>query len=160
MQAAKDKVVSINYTLTDEQGQTLDSSEGRGPLCYLHGAGNIIPGLESAIEGKSAGDAFRITVAPEDGYGQHDPELVQPVPRDRFPPGARIEAGLQFQAQTEAGPRTITVVDVQADSVTIDANHPLAGKPLTFEIEVVEVRDAQAEELRHGHAHGAGGHHH
>ncbi len=160
MQATKDKVVRIDYTLTDDDGNTLDTSQGREPLAYLHGAGNIIPGLENALEGRAAGDSFNVTVPAADAYGERDPELVQPVPRDRFPEGAAIEAGAQFQAQTAAGPRTITVVEVNDNEVVIDANHPLAGKPLNFAVQVVEVRDAAAEELQHGHVHGPGGHHH
>lgn len=160
MHATKDKVVSINYTLTDEQGNTLDSSQGREPFAYLHGASNIVPGLENALEGKSAGERLSVTVEPEAAYGEHDPGLVQPVPRDRFPPGADVQSGAQFQAHTEAGPRSIRVVDVQGDTVTIDANHPLAGKSLNFDVEVVDVRDARPEELQHGHAHGEGGHAH
>ncbi len=160
MQATKDKVVSIDYTLTDEDGNIIDSSEGQAPLAYLHGAGNIIPGLESALEGRTVGDAFDVVVPAADAYGERDPELVQPVPRDRFPEDAQIEAGSQFQAETAAGPRTITVVEVKDDEVVVDANHPLAGKPLNFKVQVVEVRDAQAEELQHGHVHGPGGHHH
>jgi len=160
MQATKDKVVSIDYTLTDDDGNMIDTSQGRGPLAYLHGAGNIIPGLETAIEGKSPGDSFTVTVAAADAYGERDPELVQPVPRDRFPGDADIEVGSQFQAHTPEGTRTITVVDVRDDEVVIDANHPLAGKPLTFNIQVVNVRDADPAELQHGHPHGPGGHHH
>lgn len=153
MQATKDRVVSINYTLRDDEGNTLDSSEGRGPFSYLHGANNIVPGLENALEGKSAGERISVSIAPQDAYGEHDPSLVQAVPRDRFPPGMEIKAGSQFQAQTEAGPRSIKVVDVQGDSVTVDANHPLAGMSLNFEVEIVDVREAAPEELRHGHAH-------
>ena len=160
MQAMKDKVVSIDYTLTDGDGNTLDTSEGRGPLAYLHGAGNIIPGLETALEGKTSGDAFKVTVPAADAYGERDPDLVQPVPRDRFPDGADIEVGSQFQAQTAAGARTITVVEVKDGEVVIDANHPLAGQSLTFAVEVVEVRDAEPAELQHGHPHGPGGHEH
>ena len=153
MQVANEKVVSIDYTLTDEQGNVLDSSRGRGPLSYLHGSGHIIPGLESALEGKAAGEALKVTVAPADAYGEHDPEMVQPVPRDRFPQGAELEVGTQFQAQTPAGPRVVTVVEVQDDAVTVDANHPLAGKTLNFDVQVVSVREASEEELQHGHAH-------
>ena len=160
MQAAREKVVSIEYTLTDDDGDVLDSSRGRGPLSYLHGAGNIVPGLERAIEGKRTGETLSVVVPPADGYGDHDPELVQPVPRDRFPAGVEVEVGDEFEARTPAGPRLVSVIDVDEENVTIDANHPLAGRALHFEVEVVDVRDATAEELRHGHAHGPGGHHH
>jgi len=160
MQATKEKVVSIDYTLTDEQGSVIDTSSGRGPLAYLHGAGNIIPGLENALEGKSAGDTLTVTVPPDQAYGEHDPELVQAVPRDRFPAGSDVRVGTQFQAQTPVGQRIVTVVGVNNDEVTVDANHPLAGKPLTFDVTVVEVREATADELSHGHVHGPGGHAH
>jgi FKBP-type peptidyl-prolyl cis-trans isomerase SlyD len=134
MQATKEKVVSINYTLTDDQGKVLDTSSGRGPLSYLHGAGNIIPGLENALEGKSVGDSLNVTVPPGEGYGERDPDLVQNVPRDRFPADANIEVGDQFQAQTPSGRQVVTVVDVQDDAVTVDANHPLAGQALHFDV--------------------------
>lgn len=160
MEATKEKVVSIDYTLTDDKGNVLDSSSGRGPLAYLHGAGNIIPGLESALEGKSPGDSLSVKVSPAEGYGEHDAALVQDVPRSQFPPNVELERGTQFQAQTPQGPRIVTVVNVEDDSVTVDANHPLAGMELNFDVSVVEVRDAQAEELQHGHVHGPGGHAH
>lgn len=160
MQATAERVVSIDYTLTDDQGNVLDTSIGRSPLSYLHGAGNIIPGLERALEGKEAGASLEVTVAPEDGYGHHDPSLVQSVPRTQFPPGVVPSEGQQFQAQTGGGVRVVTVVDVNDDEVTVDANHPLAGQSLNFAVTVVEVREATAEELRHGHVHGPGGHAH
>ena len=160
MQATKEKVVSIDYTLTDDRGNVLDSSRGRGPLSYLHGAGNIIPGLENALEGKSPGDTLSVSVPPAEGYGERDAALVQSVPRSQFPAGAQVQPGAQFQAQTPAGPRVITVVDADDNAVTVDANHPLAGVSLNFEVEIVEVRDAAEEEIRHGHVHGPGGHEH
>jgi FKBP-type peptidyl-prolyl cis-trans isomerase SlyD len=160
MQATKERVVSIDYTLTDDQGNVLDTSRGRGPLSYLHGAGNIIPGLESALEGKSPGDTLSVSVPPADGYGERDAALIQSVPRSQFPAGAQVQPGAQFQAQTPVGPRVITVVDADPNSVTVDANHPLAGVSLNFEVEVVEVRDAAEEEIRHGHVHGPDGHEH
>jgi len=160
MQVAKDKVVSIDYTLTGTGGNVIDSSSGGEPLTYLHGAGNIIPGLERALEGKSAGEQVKTTVGPDDGYGQKNPGLVQPVPRAQFPGVKDISIGMQFQAQTNHGPRVVTVVGVNDDTVTVDANHPLAGETLNFDVKVVEVRDATQQELDHGHAHGPGGHHH
>ena len=160
MNVAKDKVVSIDYTLTGPNGEVLDSSRGREPLPYLHGAGNIIPGLESALEGKAAGDQLVVDVPAEQAYGARDEKLVQPVPRDRFQGVADIKPGMQFQAQTPQGPRVVTVVGVDDTNVHIDANHPLAGVPLKFDVKVVGVRDASAEELTHGHVHGPGGHHH
>ncbi len=160
MEVSKDKVVSIDYTLTGAQGNVLDTSQGRGPLAYLHGASNIIPGLESALEGKSLGDQLNVTIAPEQAYGQHDPRMVQVVPRTAFQGAPTITAGMQFQGNTQSGPRVITVTKVEGDNITIDANHPLAGQTLTFDVKVVEIRDATAEELSHGHVHGAGGHQH
>lgn len=160
MEIAKEKVVSIDYTLKDEEGNVLDTSQGKGPLAYLHGAGNIIPGLENALEGKSAGESLNVKLSPADAYGEHVPELVQDVPRENFPPDAEIKAGMQFQAQTPEGPRLITVVETKDNEITIDANHPLSGKSLNFDVNVIEVRDATAEEVEHGHAHGQGGHHH
>jgi len=160
MQIAKNTVATIDYTLTDPQGQVIDSSKGREPLAYLHGASNIIPGLESALEGKSAGDTVIVSVPPEQGYGMRDPNLVQPVPRTNFQGAPDIKPGMQFQAHTAEGARIVTVVKVDEQNVTVDANHPLAGMDLKFDVSVVGVREASPEELKHGHAHGAGGHHH
>ena len=160
MTITKDKVVSIDYTLTGEGGAVLDTSRGRGPLAYLHGAGNIIPGLEGALEGRSQGDQLTVSIPPESGYGPKDPKLVQRVPRTAFAAVTDIRPGMQFQAQTPQGTRVITVVDVADDNVTVDANHPLAGATLNFDVTIVGVRDATAEELSHGHVHGPGGHAH
>ncbi|MEX0715049.1 MAG: peptidylprolyl isomerase [Planctomycetaceae bacterium] len=160
MQAAADKVVLIDYTLTDDAGNVLDRSDEGEPLAYLHGAENIIPGLEQALEGKSAGDALQVSLAAGDAYGDHDPQLVQAVPRAQFPRDMEPEVGDQLQAETPDGPRIVTVVKVETEAVTIDANHPLAGVPLNFDVKVVEVRDATREELDHGHVHGPGGHEH
>lgn len=160
MQVAKDKVVAIDYTLTDDEGTVLDTSQGREPLVYLHGAGNIIPGLEKALEGKQAGDQMDVHVAAADAYGERNPELSQDVPKDMFQGVDNIEAGMRFQAQTSAGVQVVTVTKVEDDTVTVDGNHPLAGKPLNFDVKVVDVRDASSEELEHGHVHGAGGHEH
>lgn len=160
MQIAKDKVASIEYTLTDNDGQVLDSSVGSEPLAYLHGAGNIIPGLEKALEGKTVGDAFKVSIAPAEGYGEKDESLMQVVPKRMFAGVDEIEAGMQFHAQTDHGMQVITVAKVDGDNITVDANHPLAGQTLNFDVKVMEVREATAEELDHGHVHGAGGHHH
>ena len=160
MSIARDKIVSIDYTLTGTQGQVLDSSQGRSPLEYLHGAGNIIPGLEQALEGKNAGEQLNVTIQPEQAYGTRDERLVQQVPRAAFEGAPNLQPGMQFQANTNMGPRLLTIVDVNPDEVTVDANHPLAGQTLNFDVKVVEVRDATADELSHGHAHGAGGHQH
>jgi FKBP-type peptidyl-prolyl cis-trans isomerase SlyD len=159
MQIANQSVVTIDYTLTDPHGEVLDSSKDEEPLTYIHGSGSIIPGLENALHGKSAGDALQVTIPPADGYGDRDEELVQAVPRDRFP-GGDIEVGMRFSAEGDDGTRVVTVVAMDDASVTIDANHPLAGMTLAFEVKVLEVRDATADELEHGHVHGKGGHHH
>lgn len=161
MQISQDKVVSIHYTLTGADGETLDSSRGRGePLAYLHGHGNIIPGLENALTGKSAGDTLNVQVAPAEGYGERYEQLVQQVPRSAFEGVDTLEPGMQFQAETGMGVRLFTITEVQGDQVTIDGNHPLAGQTLNFDVEVTEVRDASPEELEHGHVHGPGGHEH
>ena len=160
MQIAQDAVVSIHYTLTNDKNETLDSSSGGEPLVYLHGNGNLIAGLENALNGHEAGAKLSVKIAPADGYGEYDKNLLQKVPRRSFKGIANIKAGMQFQMQTNAGPRTVTVTQVQGDMVTVDGNHPLAGQNLNFEVEVTEVREATEEELAHGHVHGPGGHHH
>ncbi|HEX4869402.1 MAG TPA: peptidylprolyl isomerase [Moraxellaceae bacterium] len=160
MQIANDVVASIEYTLTDDKGNVIDSSVGGEPLAYLHGAGNIIPGLESALEGKKVGDSFKVSVAPAEGYGEKDEGLLQVVPRSMFRGVDQVEVGMQFHAQTDYGMQVITVAKVEGDNVTVDGNHPLAGQNLNFDVKVVEVRAATAEELEHGHVHGPGGHHH
>ena len=160
MQIAERTVASFHYTLTDEAGRVIDSSSGHGPLTYLHGAGNIVPGLEQAMEGRAAGDRFDVVVSPDQGYGVRDPGLVQVVPRAAFQGVDVIEPGMQFQAHNGQGAMVVTVAAVDAEAVTVDGNHPLAGVPLHFSIEIAQVRAATAEELAHGHVHGAGGHHH
>lgn len=160
MQITAKKVVTIDYTLTDEQGQVIDSSQGSDPLVYLHGFSNIIPGLESALEGRKSGDALNVKVSPGEAYGERDDAMIQSVPRDLFEDAGELEVGMRFQSVSEEGVRLVTVVDVTDDTVTVDANHPLAGVTLTFDVTVVGVRDASAEELEHGHVHGPEGHHH
>jgi len=161
MQIAADTVVLIHYTLKNDAGEVLDSSSGADPLAYLHGQGNIIPGLEKALEGRQRGDTLSVRIAPEDGYGVRDEALVQKVPRRAFGGVADVKPGMQFHAQSQGGQmRVVTVTHVQGDMVTVDGNHPLAGEPLNFEVEVTEVRVATTEELQHGHVHGPGGHHH
>lgn len=160
MQIANDVVVSIEYTLTDDQGTVIDSSVGGEPLTYLHGAGNIIPGLEGALEGKKVGDSFKVSVSPAEGYGEKDEGLLQVVPRGMFQGVDQVEVGMQFHAQTDHGMQVITVAGVEGDNVTVDGNHPLAGQNLNFDVKVVDIRAATGEELEHGHVHGAGGHHH
>ena len=153
MNIATDHVVSIDYTLTDVNGQVLDTSEGTGPLSYLHGKDNIISGLEKALEGETEGDAFKVTVPAAEAYGVRDEHLVINVPLDRFQGAGNVEAGMQFEAETPDGSRLVTVTKVAAGMATVDANHPLAGQDLNFDVKVVAVRAASAEELEHGHPH-------
>jgi len=160
MKISKQKVVSFDYILTDNDGGVIDSSEGHEPLAYIHGSGFLIPGLENELEGKQAGDAFKVTVEPADAYGVRDASLVKDVERDMFGEVENLVAGMQFQAETEDGMEVVTVTAVAEDTVTVDGNHPLADVTLNFDVKVVDVRDATAEELDHGHVHGAGGHHH
>lgn len=160
MQIAQNSVVAFHYTLTNDSGEVLDSSEGREPLTYLHGAGNIIPGLEKELEGHQSGDKLQVNVNPEEGYGEKQDALVQEVPRDAFQGVESVEPGMQFQAQTQGGPLMVTVTKVEGDTVVVDGNHPLAGQKLNFDVEIAEVREATNEEVEHGHVHGEGGHEH
>lgn len=149
----KDAVVSIHYTLKNDEGQVVDSSEGRDPLSYLHGANNLIPGLEQELEGKSAGQTFSASIPPEKAYGDPNPELVQTINKEMFQGVDKIEPGMAFTAQGPQGQQQVTVKEVDGDDVTIDANHPMAGQTLHFDVEVVDVRDATDEEKEHGHVH-------
>jgi FKBP-type peptidyl-prolyl cis-trans isomerase SlyD len=158
MQIADLTVVTIDYTLTDEDGEEIDTSRGGDPLTYLHGAGNIIPGLERALAGHSSGDELSVTIPPEDAYGLADEDLVQQLPRGNFPPGD-ITVGSQFRADGPGGPQVVTVVAIDDATVTIDANHPLAGMALTFAVTIRDVRASTPEERTHGHVHGRGGAH-
>src|SRR5262245_4391101 len=158
MQVAARKVVSIEYTLKDDAGKVIDSSVGQEPLTYLHGANNIVPGLERALEGKSVGDSVDVTVTPEDGYGMRDEKAIRNVPLRKLP-NQRPTPGMRLRVDTDAGPRIVTVTAVRGDYATVDANHPLAGQTLHFSVKVTDLRDPSEEELAHGHAHGPGGHH-
>jgi FKBP-type peptidyl-prolyl cis-trans isomerase SlyD len=160
MQIAERRVASFHYTLTNDQGEVLDSSEGREPLTYLHGKGNIVPGLEKALAGKQVGDKLKVSVPPEEGYGLPMQELVQVVPRGSFQGIPEVEVGMRFQAESSHGPVLVVVTGVEGDQVTVDGNHPLAGETLHFDVEITDVRDATVEEVLHGHVHGPGGHHH
>ncbi|HXQ32128.1 MAG TPA: peptidylprolyl isomerase [Steroidobacteraceae bacterium] len=160
MQVTRDAVVVIHYTLTNDVGEVLDSSAGGEPLAYIHGGGSIINGLEEALEGKAAGDRLAVVVPAEKAYGSRDARLVEQVPKRAFQGVGEIKAGMRFTAQTEQGVRQVVVTRVVGDMVTVDGNHPLAGQTLNFDIQIAEVRAATAEELAHGHVHGAGGHHH
>ncbi|HEY3405499.1 MAG TPA: peptidylprolyl isomerase [Ohtaekwangia sp.] len=156
MKITKDTVAAIHYTLRDNEGTVIDSSAGREPLHYLHGAGNLIIGMEEGLEGKAKGDKFQLKITPAKGYGEKDPSMIQKVPRSAFG-DQEVKKGMQFSTN-QGG--VVTVTEVGLDSVTVDANHALAGVELNFEVEVMEVRQATNEELAHGHVHGPGGHHH
>jgi FKBP-type peptidyl-prolyl cis-trans isomerase SlyD len=157
---ADQKVVSLNYTVKDTEGQVVESSEGAAPLVYLHGQGDVIPGLEAALLGKAPGEEFDVTVEPADAYGEYHEEMVQVVPRTVFEGVENIETGMVFTAQAQNGPVQLTVTKVDGDDITVDPNHPLSGKILHFSGSVIEVREATEEELSHGHVHGEGGHQH
>ena len=159
MQVADNMAVSIHYTLTNDDGEVLDSSIGDEALVYLHGGGNIIPGLEKALHGKVAGDKFNVRIAPEDAYGELMEDMIQVISRDMFEGIDNIEVGMQFNADVSSGSGVVTVVNIEDDDITIDGNHPLAGLALTFDVEVIDVRAATQEEAAHGHIHGAGCHH-
>jgi FKBP-type peptidyl-prolyl cis-trans isomerase SlyD len=160
VEIAADTVVRIHYTLKDDSGAVLDSSAGGEPLAYIQGHGNLVPGLEKALEGKQGGYTAAVTLSPREGYGTRDEALVQRVPKRSLQGAGEIRKGMQFQARTDDGMRLFTVTGVAGDMVMLDGNHPLADQTLHFDIEVVSVRDATAEELEHGHVHGTGGHHH
>ena len=153
MNISKNKVVTIDYSLHNETGELLDSSEGGEPLVYLHGNENIIPGLEKFLEGKTTGDSISCTVPAAEAYGERDESLVFKVSKKDFGDNVEVAPGMQFEAHGEDGVQIVTVVGVNGDEVTIDANHPLAGENLHFDVKVVDVRDATAEEIEHGHVH-------
>ena len=160
MEIAADRVVTIHYTLKDDKGAVLDSSAGGDPLVYIQGHGNLVAGLEKALEGKSDGNTISVVVPAADGYGIRDEKLIQRVPKRSLQGAGQLKKGMQFQARTEDGMRVFTVTAIVGDMVMLDGNHPLADQDLHFDVEVVNVREASTEELEHGHVHGAGGHHH
>lgn len=157
MEIANNSVVSIDYELKNDSGEVLDASAEGTPLVYLHGHRNIIPGLEQALEGKTAGDSLDVRIAPGDAYGELNEALKQKVPKDRFQGVDNLEVGMQFQASTDRGPISVRIVAVEGDEVTVDGNHPLAGEHLNFNVTVREVRAADESEIAHGHVHGKGG---
>jgi len=159
MKNTENPVVSIHYTLTNKAGEQLDSSIGAEPLTYLHGAGNIIPGLENALADKTVGDKLTVTIEPEEAYGERNEEHIQTVPRDMFQGIDNIEVGMQFQADSSNGPAVVTITAVEGDQVSIDGNHPLAGEQLTFDVEIMDIRSATETEMEHGHIHGEGCNH-
>lgn len=160
MKIDNDKVVLFNYTLTNKKdGEVLDASNGQ-PMAYLHGHDNIIAGLESQMVGKEVGDEFTVEVLADSAYGDVDEAAIQVVERELFQGVADIEVGMSFEAQSDHGVHWVRIVAVDGDQITVDANHPLAGLDLLFDIEIMGIRDADADELEHGHAHGSGGHQH
>ena len=156
MEIAAEKVVKIHYTLTNDAGQTLDSSKEMDPLEYLHGAQNIITGLENSLNGKTVGDKLNVTVDPNEGYGMRDEKLLMEIPKEQFA-GQEVEKGMQFQAQVQGQTMIFTVLDSNETGVQVDGNHPLAGERLHFDVEVINIREATAEEIQHGHIHATGG---
>lgn len=157
MTITKNKVVSLHYTLTNSSGEVMESSREREPMNYLHGSGNIIRGLEKALEGKAAGDILQVTVEPSEAYGERKPVNLQRVSAKHFSKPKSLKPGQIVGLQTRQGPVQVTIVKVGRFNVDVDANHPLAGQALTFDVEVLAVRDATQEERAHGHAHGPGG---
>lgn len=160
MAISKNKVVLIDYILKDNDGNIIDSSDGREPLAYIHGTGSLIPGLESALDGKTVGDKIKTKIQPEDAYGTRDEKLKQVIALDSFDNPDDIKKGVQLQIESEKGIKYAFVTEVKGNEVSIDLNHPLAGVELNFDVEIKGVRDASQEELSHGHVHGEGGHHH
>lgn len=161
MQVADNMAVSIHYTLTDDDGEIIDSSRGDEALMYLHGMGNIIPGLESALNGKNIGDKFNVRVPAKDAYGEQHAEMIQIISRDMFAGfDDELEVGMQFHAEVSSGTGQVTIVKIDGDDITIDGNHPLAGLDLNFDVEIMGIRPATQDELAHGHIHSAGCHHH
>ncbi len=160
MQIAKDAVVQFHYTVSEPGGAAIESSQGGDPLAILVGHGGIIPGLESALLGHVAGDHLAVTVSPADAYGERQEGLIQRVPKKYLRDAERLRPGMQTRVQTEQGQRMATVVKIGMSVIDLDMNHPMAGRTLQFEVDVVDVRAASAEELEHGHAHAPGGHHH
>jgi FKBP-type peptidyl-prolyl cis-trans isomerase SlyD len=160
MQITTNAVVSIHYTLTDKTGEIIDTSDGREPLAYLHGRGNLIPGLEKELEGKEKGNKISVTVPPEEAYGMRDESLIREVSREAFKDIKDLQPGMQFQSQNDQGIEVFTITKIEDDKITIDGNHSLAGKTLSFDVEIKGVRPATKEEVTHGHVHGPEGHQH
>lgn len=161
MTIAQNKVVTMDYKVVDaNSSELIDSSEDGQPMTYLHGAQNIVPGLEKALIGKAVGDELEITVAPEEAYGERSEDGVQQVPMEAFEGMGKVEAGMIVTAEAPDGPLNVMITEVDGDTVTVDANHPMAGKSLTFSVKITNIRDANEEELAHGHVHGPDGHHH
>jgi FKBP-type peptidyl-prolyl cis-trans isomerase SlyD len=161
MKVSKDKVVSMHYTLKNDAGEVIDSSEGKETLDFLQGHGNIIPGLESALDGAGKGDKIEVSVEPEEGYGLRMQDAIQEIPRSALQGIDEVTVGMQLQSQDQDGNAFVVTVTKQDDEkITVDANHPLAGETLHFSVSIEDIREAEAEELSHGHVHSAGGHSH
>ena len=160
MKIETNKVVTIDYTLKNDAQEILDSSDGDEPLAYLHGNGNLVPGLERALEGKSTGDSVQVVIPPADGYGERDEDKVGEAPLAAFSEVGEVKPGMQFEAESPEGSELVTVISVNGDTITLDGNHPLAGETLHFDVKIRDIRDATEEELEHGHAHGPDGHGH
>ncbi len=159
MNITTNKIASLAYTLKNDDGEVLDQADENNPFLYMHGTGGIIKGLENALNDKTVDDSFSLIVAPDEAYGERDDKLTESVPRDMFEgiPDEEMVAGAQFHAQTEQGTQVITVAEIEGDTVKIDANHPLAGETLHFDVSVLDIRDATEEEIAHGHPHMPGG---
>jgi FKBP-type peptidyl-prolyl cis-trans isomerase SlyD len=161
MNIAKNRVVSIEYTLSGEDGVVLDTTAGQQPLAYIHGTGSLVEGLEAALEGKAPADHISVNVTPEQAYGMRDDTIVFSLPRAQFQGVDELEVGMQFQVQSDGDAHLVTVIAMDDNEVTVDGNHPLAGLTLQFDVDIVAVRDATPDELEHGHVHeGASQHSH
>jgi len=160
MIAEKDKVVAFHYTLKNAEGEQMETSRDKVPMTYLHGANNIIPGLEKAMEGHAVNDEFSVTVEPEEAYGVRNENNVQRLPLKRLKGIGKVSVGQVLNLQTDKGQVQVTVLKVGRFNIDVDGNHPLAGEQLTFDVEITEIREASEEELEHRHVHGPGGHQH
>ncbi len=160
MQIQKDSVVYFHYTLNDQEGKVFESSKDSHPMTYLHGHGNILPALEAEFTDKKEGDQFQVTLSPEKAYGERNEESRQRIPIKHLADKKNLRVGMAAKVNTEKGMRDVTIVKVGKFNVDVDTNHPLAGHTLTFDVSIETVREAEAEELTHGHVHGVGGHHH
>jgi FKBP-type peptidyl-prolyl cis-trans isomerase SlyD len=157
MKISENKVVVLHYAVSDSEGTLIDSSYDHSPLSIIQGTGYLIPGLEEALLHHKAGDKFEVDVPADQAYGQRHDEYVQTVPKELFGGVEDLEVGAQLRAETDEGEQTVIVIDITDEGITVDGNHPLSGIDLSFDVEVLEVRDATEEELTHGHVHGEGG---
>jgi FKBP-type peptidyl-prolyl cis-trans isomerase SlyD len=158
MLIGRNKVVTIDFTMYDEDNEVLETSQEEGPLVYLHGIGELPDGLEEELEGKQSGDEVDVTLEPEAAYGEYDEGLVQAVPREQFDGVEDVEVGMRFEAETDDGPQAVRVIGIEDGDVIVDGNAPYAGMTVRFQVKVLGVRDATSSEIEHGHVHGADGH--